>query len=280
MEVCEHLLSRNILPIIIGGSHDMDIGQYRAYEAADKLVTLLNVDGYFDLDERSDVKGHIAQIIKHDPNYLFNYIHLAFQSYLVDSSQLGVLEELYFEVVRLGDIKGKVAEYEPYIRDADLLSFDLSAIQSIYCPGTFEPNVFGLTGEEAAQICWYAGHNDKLTSLGIYGYNAGADHADGKTAQVVSAMVWYFIEGYYHRKGDKNFMSNDYTIYEVAFENRPETVRFYKSKMSEKWWLEVPDENSDSIFLRNRMIPCSYTDYETAMKGELPARWLKAMSAN
>ena len=28
-EVCEHLIEKNILPIIIGGTHDFDFAQYR-----------------------------------------------------------------------------------------------------------------------------------------------------------------------------------------------------------------------------------------------------------
>jgi formiminoglutamase len=279
MEVCEYLLGRDILPIVIGGTHDFDFGQYRAYEAHEKLITLLNVDARLDLSKDGvEREAHIARIIKHDPNFLFNYIHMAFQSYFVDPDQSAVIEQLSFESTRLGELKGKIQELEPVIRDADMLSFDLSAIQSMYFPATDRPNVFGLTGEEACQICWYAGQNDKLTSLGLYEYFEDKDPMDKRSAQLLATMVWYFIEGFYHRKGDKNFLSNDYLIYEVAFEDRPETIRFYKSKKSEKWWMEIPDENSDSVFLRNKMIPCGYSDYETATKGEFPARWLKAMS--
>jgi formiminoglutamase len=281
MEVCEHLLGRDILPIIIGGTHDFDFGQYRAYEAHEKLITLLNVDARLDLSDEKDARfSHIARIIKHDPNFLFNYIHLAYQSYFVDPDQTGIMDQLSFESIRLGEMKGKIQEYEPIIRDADMLSFDMSAIQSLYFPGTDRPNVFGLTGEEACQICWYAGQNDKLTSVGFYDYMESKDAQDHRSAQLLATMVWYFIEGYYHRKGDKNFLSNDYLIYEVAFEDRPETIRFYKSKKSEKWWMEIPDENSESVFLRNKMIPCGYSDYETALKGDFPQRWLNALSRN
>ena len=48
-EVCHFLLDKNTLPVIIGGSHDLDLGQYMAYEGLDKLVSVLNVDAFFDL---------------------------------------------------------------------------------------------------------------------------------------------------------------------------------------------------------------------------------------
>lgn len=279
MEVCEHLLEKNILPVVIGGTHDFDIGQYRAYEAHEKLVTLLNVDARFDLNENADnSQSHIAKIIKHDPNFLFNYIQMGYQTYFVDPEQVGIMERLSFESVRLGEVRDNVKDLEPFIRDADMMSFDLSSIQSMYMTASRTTNVFGLSGEEACQICWYAGQNDKLSSVGFYEYCESLDATDHRSAQLLATMIWYFIEGYYHRKGDKNFLSNDYLIYEVAFDGRPETIRFYKSKKSEKWWMEIPDENSDSIFLRNSMIPCNYSDYQLASKGEFPQRWLNAMS--
>lgn len=279
MEVCEHLLGKDILPIIVGGTHDFDIGQYRAYEAHEKLITLLNVDARFDLNEEGDAsQSHVADIIKHDPNFLFNYIQMGYQTYFVDPDQVGIMERLSFESVRLGEIRDNVKELEPIIRDADMLSFDLSALQSLYFPASHTSNVFGLSGEEACQICWYAGQNDKLSSVGFYEYAESKDSDRHPSAQLLATMVWYFIEGYYHRRGDKNFLSSDYLVYEVAFEDRPETIRFYKSKKSEKWWMEIPDENSDSVFLRNRMIPCNYSDYQIASKGEFPQRWLNAMS--
>ena len=38
-EVCRILLEDNVLPVLIGGSHDLDYGQYMSYERMDKLVS-------------------------------------------------------------------------------------------------------------------------------------------------------------------------------------------------------------------------------------------------
>ncbi|MEQ8881506.1 MAG: arginase family protein, partial [Cyclobacteriaceae bacterium] len=191
---------------------------------------------------------------------------------------IALMEKLCFESIRLGVVKENIKEMEPVIRDADMLSFDISSIQSQYCPGGADANVFGLTGEEACQLCWYAGLNDKLSSAGFYQYNVLKDSEDKRTAFVVATMLWYFIEGYYSRKGDKNFQSNDYLIYEVALGSEPSSIKFYKSKLSEKWWMEVPHPDEKTVFMRSRMIPCSYSDYETALKGEVPTRWINTLS--
>ncbi|REE05829.1 formimidoylglutamase [Marinoscillum furvescens] len=280
-EVCAYLMENEVLPLIIGGSHDLDIGQYQAYENLEKIITVLNVDNKLDL---ADPKGplpnasHIHRIFKHDPNFLFSYYHLAHQSYLVEVKEAELLEKLYFEAVRLGVVKENIKELEPIVRDADMLTFDLSAIQAHYCPGATDSKVYGLTGEEACQLCWYAGLNDKLSSIGFYEYDVAKDTEDRKSAFVLATMIWYFIEGFYNRKDSKNFRSNDYLIYEVPLGGEPSSIKFYKSKISEKWWMEVPHPEEAGGFLRSRMIPCSYSDYELALNGEVPARWINTYS--
>ena len=270
-EVCSHLMRKEIIPVIFGGSHDLDLGQYFAYEDSDKLISVLNIDNELDLEGSNPANTHLGEIFKHSPNYLFNYYHLAYQSYLTNPKELELIEKLSFEAFRLGSIKENIRDMEPIVRDADMLSFDLSAIQNSYVPGVIDSNVYGLTGEEACQLLWYAGQNEKLSSIGLYGYNSV--DATSNTAFVMSTMIWYFIEGYYHRKGDKNFMSNDYLKYEVHLGGDPDTIRFYKSKLSERWWMEVPNPENRGLFDRNRMLACSYSDYEIALRGEVPDRW-------
>ena len=287
-EVCNFLLEKNTLPVIIGGSHDMDLGQYMAYDGLDKLVSVLNVDATFDMDEdpqASAATSHTQKILLHEPNYLFSYSHLGYQSYLVDPRMISTFEKLYFEAYRLGHFRQDITEIEPIIRDADMMSFDVSSIRAAEAPGSRNSQPFGFTGEEACQICWYAGLNQKLSSAGFYEYNPDYDDSRETTASVIATMIWYFVEGFHHRKNEADFKSNDYTRYVVSMPVDPETIVFYKSRLSEKWWMGVPypSGSDDSVFdfetrERLRVIPCSYSDYETAMKGELPDRWINAYS--
>ena len=48
-EVCHFLLDNEVLPIVFGGTHDMDISLYKAYQDMEKLVSILNVDAFIDL---------------------------------------------------------------------------------------------------------------------------------------------------------------------------------------------------------------------------------------
>ena len=276
-EVCQILIESNVLPLIIGGSHDIDYGQFQAYEGMDKLISLLNVDALLDMEEgvsQPAHQQHIHKILLHEPNYLFNYSHLAYQSYLIDQNAINILEKLYFEAYRIGHLRSNIQEMEPIIRNADMLSFDVTAIKSSDAPGTANAQPFGLTGEEACQICWYAGLNEKLSSAGFYEYNPEYDDGSKKTAAVVATMIWYFIEGFYHRKNEQNFKNNDYLKFVVSMPSEPETLNFYKSKLSEKWWMEVPFPQGKEKYARNCIIPCSYSDYQAATKGDLPERYI------
>lgn len=280
-EVCRMLLEKNVLPILIGATHDLDYGQYCSYETMEKLVSFLNVDALLDLEDKKESgpsRQHVHKILLHEPNYLFSYTHLAYQSYLIDPLSVSILEKLYFEAFRIGQLRTNIQEIEPTIRNADMIAFDVTSIRSSDAPGNANAQPFGLTGEEACQICWYAGLNEKLSSIGFYEYNPTFDDVHKKTASVIATMIWYFIEGYHHRKNESNFRSNDFIKYTVSMPVDPETIQFYKSKFSEKWWMEVPYANGKERYSRNSIVPCSYNDYQTAVKGEIPERYISTLA--
>jgi hypothetical protein len=88
-------------------------------------------------------------------------------------------------------------------------------------------------------------------------------------------MIWYFIEGFYSRKDSLSFKSAAYMKYTVSMDSKPNTLVFYKSKRSGKWWMEIP-YNDASRFERVSIVPCSYADYQQAQQGEIPERWVTA----
>jgi len=280
-EVCRILLENNVMPVLLGGTHDLDYGQYRGYEEMQKLISFLNVDALLDLDDSKQApasRKHIHKMLLHEPNYLFGYTHLAHQSYLVDPLSTAVLEKLNFEAHRIGQLRTNLAEMEPAIRYADMFSFDITAIKSSDAPGNANAQPFGLTGEEACQICWYAGMNEKLSSAGFFEYNPNYDDIHKKTASVIATMIWYFVEGFYNRKNESNFKSNDFLKYVVSMPVEPETLTFYKSKVTEKWWMEITYHRPGARYARNNIIPCSYADYQTATKGEVPERYINTLA--
>ncbi|NVK85837.1 MAG: formimidoylglutamase [Cytophagia bacterium] len=273
-EVCEHLMAAKVMPIIIGGTHDLTLPQYLAYESKKDLISVLNIDAKLDVEVEGDEnETFLSKLITYKPNFMFSYNHLAHQSYLVESGALSAMDKLYFESLRLGELREGFQYAEPVVRMANMLSFDITAIRNADATGNVNAQPFGLTGEEACQIMWYAGMNEKMSSVSISEYNPDLDNQHFSTASVVATMVWYFMEGFYNRKDTGQFNSDQYTKYTVSFEGTDDTMTFYKSKYSEKWWMLVTygDKMMDRAY-----IPCSYEDYTTATHGDFPERWIKA----
>ncbi|ALI99263.1 formimidoylglutamase [Rufibacter tibetensis] len=272
-EVIEILVDAGKFPILLGGSHDLTYGQFLGYEHLSETVHLVMVDSQLDM---ADVEGttpdqnHLHRILLHDPNYLSGFSHLAHQTYLTDNSTLAALEKLHFELFRVGQVRQQMQEMEPIIRQANLISFDVSAIRFQDAPGQEQANPFGLTGEEACQLCWYAGQNNQLSSFGLYGYRPEFDHRN-LTATTLATMVWYTIEGFYQRQNNLDFHSNQFLKFSVGFHDNPNKMLFYKNRQTEKWWMQVDDLSGQKPPL---IVPCSYQDYLTAADGEVPNRWI------
>ncbi len=271
------LLERNIVPIILGGSQDLTFAQYKAYEKIGRIINIACIDSQFDLGTTSDQlnsRSYMSQIILQQPNYLFNYTNIGFQTYFVDQQAITLMKNLYFDTYRIGMVRANMEEVEPMVRNADMISVDIGSIRASDAPGNANAGPNGFYGEEICQIMRYAGISDKLTSIGIYELNPRLDR-QGVTAQLASQMIWYFIDGYYSRKGDfPPDKKNDLAKYTVTMKDFKDEVIFYQSRKSERWWMEVPIRSKHrERYERHHLVPCSYQDYEIACQNALPDRW-------
>ncbi len=271
------LLKNKVLPIVIGGSHDLTLSLYRAYSNLEQPVNMVCIDERMDM---SDLNGPVTDenflmtLFSEEPSILAGFTHLGYQSYFTDPEAIHTLEKLRYESYRLGEARKNMEDTEPLLRDADIVSFDVSAIKQADAPGHRCASPNGFAGEEACQMLRYAGLSDQLTCVGIFGYNPTYDNHT-QTAQLLAQMVWYFAEGYYGRKGDNpNESKQDYLKYIVDFNNGEHELVFWKSKRSERWWLQAP--SADGLGHSSRLISCTYGDYQQACQDELPERWLKA----
>jgi len=279
--VVNELVKKDIIPVIIGGGQDLTYAQYLAYETLEQKVDLVIIDPRFDLDEddkdidtiETTSSSYLNKIFLHDPNYLFNYSNLGYQTYYTSQDSLRVMDKLYFDTHRLGEIAGNVAVAEPIIRNASMVSFDMGAIRSSDAAGNANANPNGFWGNEACQLARYAGINDKLSSIGFYEFNPAYDN-NGQTAMLLAQMIWYFMDGVYSRK--KDFPLNpksQYLIYKTSLKHDEHELVFVKSKKSDRWWMQVPYPSRGSKNERFHLVPCRYDDYKTAVSGEMPDLW-------
>lgn len=275
--VCEDLIKANIIPLLIGGSQDLTYANYAAYEALEQTVNLVSVDARLDFGEDPSSftsSNYLNKIVLHQPNYLFNYSNIGNQRYLIDKALLELMEKMYFDVYRLGEINTNIQNTEPLVRNADIVSFDLSAIRFSDAPGTGNSGPNGLYAEQACQIARYAGMSDKLTSFGIYEYRPDLDQR-GMTAHLVAQMIWCFIEGITLRKGDYPIGDKEsYLKYIVDLSTEEHQLTFYKSPRSDRWWMDVPyPAGRKNKYERHHLVPCSYDEYQQATNDDMPDRW-------
>ncbi len=265
--VVSELLQHNRRVVILGGSHDITLAQYDAYASLNKIIEAVCVDARIDLNMDSSLPADnfLMAMLTGEPNFTRHYNHIGFQSYLVHPKMLEIIDKLRFDCYRVGKVKEIIEEMEPVIRNAELFSFDISAIQHSNAPANYiTPN--GFTGEEACMLMQYAGMSPNAGTIGIYGYIPEQD-VQNLTAKQISHMLWYLMDGVWKGKQEAALGDTEnFSEYKLAFAE-VETI-FLQSKKTGRWWMQLPD---------GKYIACSHRDYITASQNEIPERWMRAM---
>ncbi len=276
--VVSALIKKRIIPIIIGGSQDLTYALYRAYDVLEQMVNLVAIDSKFDFGKESDVisaTSYLTKIILDEPNNLFNFCNVGYQTYYNSQEEIDLVEKLFFDSYRLGDVCSNISIAEPVFRDADIISLDLTSIKTSDSGNfrNFIPN--GFSGKEICSLARYAGLSDKVSCFGIF--NHGDTEQESK---LTSQIIWYFIEGFHYRSNEYPFGSKEnYLKYIIPLEDQE--LVFYKSHKTGRWWIEIPYLSTANTKLKkNTLLPCSHEEYLAACQHEIPERWWKAQRKN
>ena len=179
--IVSYFIENDIIPIIIGGSQDITYANYLAYEHLQRVINIVSIDARFDIGNETlpfKSNSYLHKIILRQPNFLFNYSNIGYQTYFVDKEDIELMDKLDFDACRLGEAQEDLIDCEPLIRNADVLTLDMSAIRFSDSPGCKHASPNGFNGKEICQLSRYAGVNHKLSSFGIYEYNPTYDIAD------------------------------------------------------------------------------------------------------
>ncbi len=132
-EVVAELLEENIIPIIIGATQDITYPTYRAFDGIREMVNLVAVDSRFDFgadEELISSHSYMSKIITDKPNNLFNFSNLGYQSYFNAQEEIDLMERLFFDAYRLGEVTTDITLAEPLLRNAHIISIDARAIKA------------------------------------------------------------------------------------------------------------------------------------------------------
>jgi hypothetical protein len=221
-----------------------------------------------------DAKNWLNQSLNDGDSLLFHYGILGYQSNHVAQDQIEHLHRMGFESERLGNLKGSISKAEPYIRMGNFLHFDFKSLKSSYTGMVHQyPN--GFNGEEACAILKYAGANNEMMAVNLFANNWGQQELG---AEQMAQMIWYYVEGTQIGIDEDPLSGNDnYVQYITNFEKSSESITFYKSLRSGKWWIYLPVDHEKNPRYKY-LIPCDYSDYQMATQGEIPYRWILAVS--
>jgi arginase family enzyme len=277
-KIVSSLIKKKIIPLVIGGSQDLTYAMYRAYDDLEQMVNLVAIDSKFDFGKENEPlrsNSYLTKIIIDEPNNLFNFCNIGYQTYYNSQEEIDLVQKLFFDAYRLGEVSSAISIAEPVFRDADLVSLDINAIKSADSGNytVFSPN--GFDGKEICSLSRYAGISDKVSSFGIFNY-----HNTQQESVIVSQIIWYFIEGYHYRSNEYPFGNKDnYLKYIVPFDE--EDLIFYKSDKTDRWWIEIPFISATNNKLKKTtLLPCSNEEYLAACNQEMPERWWKAQRKN
>ncbi len=273
-EILAGLIEEKIIPIIIGATQDITYPAYRAFDGIKDMINVVAIDSKFDFgleDELISSNSYMSKIITDEPNNLFNFSNIGYQSYFIAQEELDLIERLFFEAYRLGNLIDDVKIAEPILRNAHMVSLDARSIKAseLGYSNNLSPN--GFTGREICAISRYAGISDNVSVFGLYEMDNSV-----QSSQLMAQIIWYFIEGTNFRIKETPYINtNDFTKYTVPTET--EQIVFYKSHMTKRWWMEVPSLISSHTKSESKaLLPCTEKDYLHACNQNIPERWFKA----
>ena len=277
-DITAEIQKKGKLLLILGGTQDLTYANYLGYKKLEQTINVTCIDQKIDLEMGSEApissNNFINHLLTFQPSFLFNFSILGCQQYYISEEQLNLFDELYFDYLRLGELNNNIKLAEPYLRNSDIISLDISSIRRAEFSGANENGPNGFFANEICQIAKYAGISDKLSSFGAYNFSKILDDHEVELA----AQIFYFIiDGFCHRKKDYPIgTKKNHVKYAVFHEELNHNLVFHKSPKSQRWWLEVPyPPLKDFKFERHNLVPCNYEDYLTAQKGLIPDLWWK-----
>jgi hypothetical protein len=107
-----------------------------------------------------------------------------------------LVEKLFFDSYRLGEISNNITLAEPIFRDADVVN--LNSIKSSDSGNfiSFAPN--GFNGRKICSLSRCV--SDKVSIFGIFNHNNSSQES-----VLIAQIIWYFIEGFHYRSNEYPF---------------------------------------------------------------------------
>ena len=262
-KILDFFSKNKILVITIGGSQNLLFDIYSSLKETLQKINLVSVDNKIDFSNNNE--SFLHKIIMDENNKLANFSNIGYQKHLTSVPENKLLDKMYFESINLGKIKSNVTEAEPVLRDSDIVSFNINSVKAGELNNAHQyPN--GLSSYELCSLSRFSGLSSRVN---IVSYFENWDLSIMNSLLAESA--WYVIDGYATRINENPLNdTNDFIYYHIELDNYK--FKFYRSKLSDRWWVEFL--NDEIISIEKDIISCTFDDYNNCKNSVIPERIL------
>ncbi|WP_226063370.1 arginase family protein [Kaistella polysaccharea] len=264
-EILTMCRKKNAIPVVIGGSNELAYVLFSSLNATHQNITYTQISNLVTLTnegENLNESNFLSKILSSKNFSLKNYHHLGYQKHLNANDSVKLMREVDFDVIRLAEMMGSTDSTEPFFRQADLVTVNCDAVESIGDGFSVNPQVNGLNRREICAYMKEIGLSQNLKSAGIF--NANIKSRNQLNHQLLAQMIWHLIEGINIQRSHPA---------ERAFETfwvmiGEEKFAFHRETFSDLWYFGTEENNE-------KLKPCSPNDYDAAKKGFINPRLLK-----
>lgn len=255
----------------------LSLAQAYAFEGSNEQLEYVHIDSQFNLldsDLLLDGQSYHHALLQDVPTWLFDFTQLGYQKYFVSEDQIEWIHSRSFSSVRYGQLMGNIETAEPYLRTAQAVSADLSAIRASDAPAASVSSSGGFSAEEFCRMARYSGLGYRSRSFSLFGWKPDLDHRS-QTTRMAAMAYWYFLDGFCQRFDDYPLEDrSNLTRYSVQLHASISKIDFFKHPRTERWWMEVPyQEDLGEAKPATRLVACNEQDYEFAKHDDIPERW-------
>lgn len=209
--VIETLISHNILPIVLGGGHDITYPCFLGFSKKAGSAGAINIDTHLNFRKPHPHRNNgtaFRQILDytHSPLAPMNFVEIGTQSFANAKEHYEELTDRGATVFTLQEVHKERMEkildlaYEIATNSTERLyvSFDLDVVRSSDAPGVSASYPTGLTSEELLKAAHFTGLRHKTKLIDIVEVNPKFD-TDGRTSKLAALVMMYFLTGMANR---------------------------------------------------------------------------------
>ncbi|MCS6808651.1 MAG: formimidoylglutamase, partial [Bacteroidota bacterium] len=210
-EVIAFLVSHQVIPIVLGGGHDISYPNFCGYAQTLSHAGLINIDTH--LDFRPAVPYHhsgssfrlILDTLQSSiaPRNMVEFGIQPFanvQAHYIEMQQRGAIIMTLPNIRKHGIAVSmlQALRYAGNSTQGIMVSIDMDAVRSSDAPGVSAPSPTGFMAEELLEAVFLASKDSRVGLIDIVEVNPQYD-IDGRTAKLAALVVMYILQGFVER---------------------------------------------------------------------------------